>query len=129
MVFIFYISILQFNNITIFILEIININLFIQKINLYLVIMPELDWKRCPKHKKNMKKDFDKYGTPFWYCPICGYYRYFDGRRGTDPSLIEQRQPPRQIQDSEGPLCPQCRMEHMILHSSGWLCPRCGHRR
>jgi DNA-directed RNA polymerase subunit RPC12/RpoP len=81
---------------------------------------------RCPTHRTYLVKDFEKYGTPFWFCPTCGYYILHTGQTGTDRNLIRKPLEPT-IAGGKGPLCSRCRMENMVLHSSGWLCPRCGH--
>ena len=98
--------------------------------------MPELHRQKCPQHKKKMEKEFDKQRTPFYYCPTCGYYRYYDGREGHDPSLI--RGPPSgpghygppggNSKLSTGPQCPKCRRAQLVPGPGGWYCPLCGYR-
>lgn len=99
-----------------------------------MIQMPELGREggrnRCPCHGVAMKLEHDKYGTPFEYCPLSGYYRYYDGRKGHDSSLIRGPTPGPtpygnpNFYTQAGPTCPRCQSS-TIPAGNGWFCPNC----
>ena len=50
--------------------------------------MAKLIWNRCPKHRMDMIRDYDDELRPFYYCPICCFYRYYERNEGYNNSLI-----------------------------------------
>ena len=54
--------------------------------------MAKLIWNRCPKHRIDMTRDYDEESRPFYYCPICGFYRYYEGSEGYNSELILKNQ-------------------------------------
>ena len=99
-----------------------------------LVKMARLIWNRCPKHRMEMTRDYDKELRPFYYCPICGFYRYHEGKEGYDNRLIWSDIGNLDLINSEksdatGPLCPQCKGNYLSpFEGEGWYCSRCKFR-
>ena len=94
--------------------------------------MAKLMWNRCPKHRLDMKREFDEESRPFYYCPICGFYRYYEGNEGYNNNLISKNSSEfNQFKNinEEGPLCPQCKGNYLApFEKNGWYCSRCKYR-
>jgi ribosomal protein S27AE len=94
--------------------------------------MAKLIWNRCPKHRMDMTREYDDEHRPFYYCHICGFYRYHDGIEGYKKSLIsEDNNESKSFQniDETGPLCPQCKGNYLApFEQDGWYCSRCKYR-
>ena len=96
--------------------------------------MAKLIWNRCPKHRMEMTRNYDNELRPFYYCPICGFYRYYEGKEGYDNKLILNDQENLDLNISEnsditGQLCPQCKANNLTpFEQNGWYCSRCKYR-
>lgn len=93
--------------------------------------MAKLIWNRCPKHRMDMIRDYDNELRPFYYCPICGFYRYYEGNEGYNNSLIsnDDNELKSFNKDETGPLCPQCKGNFLApFEQDGWYCSRCKFR-
>ena len=94
--------------------------------------MAKLIWNRCPKHRMDMIREHDAELRPFYYCPICGFYRYYEGNEGYDNSLIskDKNEFNSFIKiNGNGPLCPQCKGNYLApFEQDGWYCSRCKYR-
>ena len=94
--------------------------------------MAKLIWNRCPKHRMEMKRDYDKELRPFYYCPTCGFYRYYEGLEGYNNKLIlNKKNNDINIQNNlnNNPLCPQCKANSLTpFEQKGWYCTRCKYR-
>ncbi len=93
--------------------------------------MAKLIWNRCPKHRMDMTRDYDEESRPFYYCPICGFYRYYEGNEGYNSELISKNEHNLDSNNTEisGPLCPQCKANYLApFEQNGWYCSRCKYR-
>jgi len=93
--------------------------------------MAKLIWNRCPNHRMDMIRNYDDELRPFYYCPICGFYRYYEGQEGYNNNLISLDK--NELDSNEnidnGPLCPQCKGEYLKpFENKGWYCTRCKYR-
>ncbi len=95
--------------------------------------MSKLIWNRCPKHRMDMTRDYDDESIPFYYCPICGFFRYHDGREGYNSKLILENKGGYELDNTKNsdnyPLCPQCKANYLTpFEKNGWYCSRCKYR-
>jgi len=94
--------------------------------------MAKLIWNRCPKHRMDMLRKYDNELRPFYYCPICGFYRYYEGNEGYNNCLISNDKSElnefKNISENS-PLCPQCKCNYLApFEQHGWYCSRCKYR-
>ena len=94
--------------------------------------MAKLIWNRCPNHRMDMIRNYDKELRPFYYCPICGFYRYYEGQEGYNNDLISLDKNELNFNENiekNGPLCPQCKGDYLTpFENKGWYCSRCKYR-
>ena len=94
--------------------------------------MAKLIWNRCPNHRMDMKRGYDDEQKPFYYCHICGFYRYHGGSEGYNKDLISKDDIESKSFENlleTGPLCPQCKDNHLVpFQKDGWYCSRCKYR-
>ena len=96
--------------------------------------MAKLIWNRCPKHRKEMIRNYDENLRPFYYCPTCGFYRYHEGVEGYNNKLIQFEEDYSNKINSQniekvGALCPQCQGNYLEpFEGEGWYCSRCKYR-
>ena len=94
-----------------------------------MIAMAKPIWNRCPKHRIDMIRDYDKDLKPFYYCPTCGFYRYHDGIEGYNNKLINYENVNSKNIDEVGILCPQCQGNYLdSFEGKGLYCSRCKYR-